>query len=94
VQPLTFSNGVTISPGETLATPAGPIHFDNSVYDDALTFDAFRFSKMRETNGESAKVHSVNTSTEFLCFGHGEHAWYIPIQVNIEVDIVRGGSLP
>jgi cytochrome P450 len=77
-QPFTFSNGVTIMPGETLAAPVGPIHFDDTVYDRALQFDGFRFSKMRERDGESAKVHSVNTGTEFLTFGHGEHAWYLP----------------
>ena len=76
VQPFTFSNGITVTPGETLAAPVGAIHFDDSVYDDALTFNAFRFSKMREMEGESAKVHSVNTGTEFLTFGHGEHAWF------------------
>ena len=76
MEPFTFSNGVTVHPGETLASPVGAIHFDNSVYDDATTFNAFRFSKMRELEGESAKVHSVNTGTEFLTFGHGEHAWY------------------
>ena len=76
IKPFTFSNGVTVTPGETLASPAGAIHLDDAVYDDAYKFDAFRFSKMRERDGDSAKVHSVNTSTEFLSFGHGEHAWY------------------
>jgi cytochrome P450 len=74
-QSFTFSNGITVTPGDTVAAPAGPIHFDDSVYNDALTFNAFRFSEMRETEGDSAKVHSVNTGVEFLTFGHGEHAW-------------------
>ena len=76
MQPFTFSNGTTVTPGETLACPVGAIHRDDTIYDRAQEFDAFRFSKMRETSGECAKVHSVNTGTEFLTFGHGEHAWY------------------
>ena len=45
-------------------------------YHNPHEFDGFRFSKMREQKGESAKHHSVNTSTEYLAFGHGLHAWY------------------
>jgi cytochrome P450 len=77
VKPFTFSNGVTIPMGVLLATPLLPVHLDETVYENADNFDGFRFSKKREFTGESAKHHSVNTSTEFLTFGHGEHAWYL-----------------
>lgn len=69
--------------GETLAVPAGGIHLDNSVYENASEFDGFRFSKMREKEEESAKHHSVYTGPEYLVFGHGEHAWYILPKVSL-----------
>lgn len=72
MKPFTFSNGITISAGETVGSPAGAIHMDDSIYENAKEFDAFRFSRMKE----SPKMYSVNTGTEFLTFGHGEHAWY------------------
>jgi cytochrome P450 len=78
MQPFTFSNGITISPGETLASPAAAVHLDDSIYENAKEFDGFRFSALRELDGDSAKTYSVNTGTEFLTFGHGEHAWYQP----------------
>jgi len=74
MKPFTFSNGITISAGETVASPAGAIHMDDSIYENATEFDGFRFSRIREMEGESPKIHSVNTGTEFLTFGHGEHA--------------------
>lgn len=76
MKPFTFSNGITIAAGETVSSPAGAVHLDDSVYENAEEFDGFRFSRLRETKGESAKLLSVNTGTEFLTFGHGEHAWY------------------
>jgi cytochrome P450 len=78
MQPFTFSNGITVSPGETLASPAGAVHLDDSVYEKAKEFDGFRFSTTKEMDGDRAKAYSVNTGTEFLTFGHGEHAWYQP----------------
>ena len=79
MQPFTFSDGQTLSRGDTIASPVGAIHMDDSIYHNPHEFDGFRFSKLREHEGESAKHHSVNTSTEYLSFGHGEHAWYFEI---------------
>ena len=76
LKPYTFADGLTLPPGETIVSPVVRIHMDDKFYDNPYEFDGFRFSKMREQNGESAKHHSVNTSTEFLTFGHGIHAWY------------------
>ena len=45
-------------------------------YPDPDVFDGFRYSRMRETKGESAK-HVVTTPTlNYLAFGHGRPAWY------------------
>lgn len=47
--------------------------WDSDTYDNALTFDPYRFVKMRQT-GDDRKAHLVSTSTEHLGFGHGIHA--------------------
>lgn len=78
MKPFTFSNGVTLQPGEIVGTPVVGVHMDESIYENPHMFDGFRFSRMRE-GGESVKVDAVTTSTEFLQFGHGRHAWYGPV---------------
>jgi cytochrome P450 len=75
---FTFSNGVYVPPGSQVGTTIYHIHTDENIYPNALEFDGFRFSRMRERDGESAKHHSSNTSHDFLYFGHGQHAWYAP----------------
>lgn len=76
MKPFTFSNGITLQPGEIVATPIAGIHMDDNLYEKAHEFDGFRFSRMRERDGDSAKLYSVNSSTEFLQFGHGKNVWY------------------
>lgn len=51
------------------------MHHDDALYEDATKFDAFRFSRMRERDGEAAKHQFVNTSIDYITFGHGKHAW-------------------
>jgi cytochrome P450 len=78
MKPFTFADGLSLSPGEILVAPQGAIHMDEDIYPSPHQFDGFRFSRMREES-ETAKHYTVNTSTEFLTFGHGKHAWYNPI---------------
>jgi cytochrome P450 len=72
----TFADGTTVPKGAIVVAPIMPIHFDERIYKDADKFNGFRFSDMRELEGESAKHHVSNTNPEFLHFGHGHHAWY------------------
>ena len=74
MKPFKFSDGLILSPGELLATDQHGIHMDQTIYPNAQEFDGFRFNRMRE-EGESSKLYTTNTSTEFLTFGHGKHAW-------------------
>jgi len=76
MKPYTFANGVTLQPGEIVATPIAGVHMDESIYKNPLEFDGFRFSRQREQDGESAKLYAVNTNPDFLQFGYGIHAWY------------------
>ena len=48
------------------------IHFNDKVYKDPLTFDGFRFSKMRLESSEK-KVGMVSSSQDHLSFGLGRH---------------------
>ena len=76
MRPYTFANGFTLPKGELIAVPISSIHRDESIYQNATEFDGFRFSNLRELEGESSKYHCSKTGTEFLSFGHGHHAWY------------------
>ncbi|EIN06110.1 cytochrome P450 [Punctularia strigosozonata HHB-11173 SS5] len=69
----TFSDGTFVPRGTSLAAPAIATHEDSSNYDDPFTFNPWRFSDLRE-GSETAKHQLVNTSPEFLTFGHGKHA--------------------
>jgi len=73
---FTFSNGITIKRGEIVGTNIAGLHMDENIYKNAHIFDGFRFSRMREEKGDLASLYAANTSTEFLQFGHGRHAWY------------------
>jgi cytochrome P450 len=70
-----FSDGLVISPGEILAMDQRGVHMNPKLYPCPDDFDGFRFSRMRE-EGETSRIYTTNTSTEFLTFGHGKHAWY------------------
>ncbi len=73
---VTLNDG-TFIPKNTLVVAASyPTHNDDSIYENAATFDPFRFSRMREEDGEGTKHQYVNTSVEYIPFGHGKHAWY------------------
>ena len=73
---FTFSDGTFIPKGTTLVVPSRSLHLNNEHYDNAHVFDPFRFSDMRDEEGEGTKHHFVSTSPEYLPFGHGKHAWY------------------
>jgi cytochrome P450 len=75
MKPFRFSDGTIVPTGTRVAVPVAPIQKDESIYENANQFDGFRFSNLRERDGESAKHHVSNTNLEFLHFGHGHHAW-------------------
>lgn len=50
---------------------------DGQHYEDATVFNPWRFSDMRDEEGEDTKHHFVSTSPEYIVFGHGKHAWYV-----------------
>ncbi|KAL7268190.1 hypothetical protein RUND412_009197 [Rhizina undulata] len=75
VKDFKFADSDTVFPAGTfLNVPANAVHLDTSIYENPLEYDAFRFSKMREQEGQGAKHQMVSTTKEFLAFGYGKHA--------------------
>ncbi|KAH9975533.1 cytochrome P450 [Lactifluus volemus] len=76
LRPFTFSNGVTVPPGVLVAVPAGVAHRDEEVYTDGDKFEGFRFSKLRERDGDGVTTRHqiVSVSPEHVPWGLGRHA--------------------
>ena len=72
---VTFSDGTFVPAGTLLSAASWATHHDDAVYPDAHVFDPFRFARMREVQGEGTKHQFVNTSPDYISFGHGRHAW-------------------
>ncbi|KAJ7133819.1 cytochrome P450 [Mycena filopes] len=86
---FTFSDGTNVPCGAFLSVPGTSTHYDQANYENAETFDGFRFSRVRElqhgARSAAAKVedseegsffnrHMVSTAPEHVVFGHGRHA--------------------
>jgi len=71
---FTFSNGTTIPAGCMIGIPHRSVHCDPENYSDPEIFDGFRYSKMRENEGESTKHGMATLAPDYLIFGQGRHA--------------------
>lgn len=78
-------DGTFLPAGTLIVAATYPTHFDDENYASAAEFDPFRFSRMREAEGEGTKHQFVNTSVEYILFGHGKHAWYVDARVCAKV---------
>lgn len=79
VTDVTLSDGTFIPNNTTVAAAAFPTHHDSSVYANPDALDPLRFTKLG-ADGDvrgALKHQTVVTSTEFMPFGHGKHAWYV-----------------
>ncbi len=74
---LHFSDGTRIPAGTVLVTAANATHLDEENFHNPDIFDPFRFSDMRDEDGESTKHQFVSTSVDYVAFGHGKHAWLV-----------------
>ena len=82
---VVLPSGQYLPEGTKVGVPVLPIHRDPEIYDDAETYDAFRFCAPKtsakrdgmrsESPGGSRHVELINTSETFLAFGHGRHVW-------------------
>jgi cytochrome P450 len=60
----TMSNGLHLPQGTRLGTSTYWIHHDDSIYENAMTYDAFRFSRPRELAIAAGKARSEGNRTE------------------------------
>jgi cytochrome P450 len=70
--------------GTICVVPQSATHTDAAHYANPHTFEPWRFTELRAaregTDGEKAsglKHQFVSTSTTYIAFGLGKHAWYI-----------------
>lgn len=75
LKPFTFSNGQTVPAGVILSCPVVSMQHDESYYSNPDDFHPWRFSDMRQKEGEGHKNQFASTNPEFLAFGHGKNAW-------------------
>ncbi|GJJ15189.1 hypothetical protein Clacol_009465 [Clathrus columnatus] len=71
---FTFSDGTFIPKGSLLSAATYSIHRDEEKYPDGDKFDGFRFAKIRAGEGLNTTHQFVNTSPDYVPFGHGKHA--------------------
>ncbi|KAI0371432.1 cytochrome P450 [Pilatotrama ljubarskyi] len=75
VKDVTLSDGTRIPRGTLVAAASATAHTDGARYPAPDAFDPFRFARLREGGADEAVKHQlVNTSVDFLTFGHGKHA--------------------
>ena len=90
---VTLSDGTRIPRGTLVAAAAILAHSDDSVYTDPDVFDPFRFARMRDAAGEGTKHQFVNTSLEYIAFGHGKHAWCVSCPLPLPLPLSPGAVL-
>jgi cytochrome P450 len=62
----TMTNGLHLPQGTKVGTSTYWIHHDDSVYENAMTYDAFRFSRSREIAIAAGKLRMEGNETESM----------------------------
>ncbi|KAJ3566941.1 hypothetical protein NP233_g6679 [Leucocoprinus birnbaumii] len=72
----TLSDGTVIPAGSFVGVASDPMNREKSAFEDSNNFKAFRFSEMRDGDGEldSIKHQMVALNLDTIVFGHGRHA--------------------
>ena len=71
-----FSDGTFIPKGTMIGVATRCVHHDEKVYENAHSFEPFRFAEMQKEDRAGGKYLLVSTAVEYQPFGHGKHAWY------------------
>lgn len=84
---VTMPNGLHLPTGTKVGVHAYPVHHDEDVYQGAYSFNPLRFSSQatKEHSEDEKSVAGqgkrgtllVTTSSNFMAFSHGRHAWYV-----------------
>ncbi|KIL61860.1 hypothetical protein M378DRAFT_13203 [Amanita muscaria Koide BX008] len=104
---FTFSNGVTVPAGNTVAVATTPTHTDSEFYPHPETFDGFRFEKMRDEEGMGHKHQFISLDVNYVLFGGGRRAcpgrffaahelkvMLAHVLMNYDVQMANGGGRP
>ncbi|KAH7389954.1 GA14-synthase [Pyrenochaeta sp. MPI-SDFR-AT-0127] len=73
VADITLSDGVRI-PKNTMTLVSAQRHWDEKYYENANTFDGYRFLRMRQTPGQENRAQVVSATADHMGFGFGLHA--------------------
>ncbi|RDW87979.1 hypothetical protein BP6252_00011 [Coleophoma cylindrospora] len=71
---ITLPDGTYVPPHTYMEAPIEAIHRDPKIYENADTFDPYRFYNMRKKDEDSGKHQFVTLGTGVLSFGIGRHA--------------------
>ncbi len=88
---FTFSDGTVVPAGAHVSVASAATHFDavhrvlslvtlsyvdlQDKYEDPYEFKPWRFSEMREQDGESIHYQMVTPRLDYILFGIGRAAW-------------------
>ncbi|KAM5541320.1 hypothetical protein V8D89_004874 [Ganoderma adspersum] len=71
---ITLRDGTRIPQGALVQVASYALHHDGTHLENADTFDAFRYARMRGAAGQGLKHQFTSTSPEYIPFGHGQHS--------------------
>ena len=72
---VTLSDGTFVPKGTLVVAPQYAVHHDKRNYSEPYTFRPDRFAREHSPRGWGPQY--VTTTTDFIPFGHGKHAWYV-----------------
>lgn len=71
---ITLPDGTYVPPHTFMEAPIEAIHRDPNIYENANTFDPYRFYNMRQKEEDAGKHQFVTLGSDVLSFGIGRHA--------------------
>ena len=83
LEDFTFKDGTFIPKGTMVSVAQRATHTEAGYYDDPLTFDPWRFSRIREEEGNITKQMATTASVDYIPFGLGRHAWCVPARLTV-----------
>ena len=73
---ITLNDGTKVPRGTFVQLASPSMHRNEEYYENPEAFDPFRFAMIREKEGIKGSKYQVSTTTSaYLPFGHGPHAW-------------------
>ena len=76
---VTLSDGTFIPRGTTIAFAEYAIEHDEQNYENPNEFEPSRYLDLQDKSGDPAKYQLTSVTNDFLVFGMGEVAWYVPV---------------